>query len=82
MQTLKGMEQATQANRNAAHDRVYGQPNTKPFFDFIINRFYNLLGIIMERALHSLGEVLMNVGAKDALTKHFVRKDFTTNSSE
>jgi hypothetical protein len=64
------MVKATQGNMNAAHDRVYGLPNAKPFFDFYNNRFSTFLA-------HG-----MNVGARDPLKVPFTREEITANDSE
>ena len=54
MQTLSGMVNATTANMNAAEAAVRGQRNAKLFFAFSQIRFFNFLGIEMQRALHPL----------------------------
>jgi hypothetical protein len=54
MQTISGMVNAATANMNAAEAAVRGQRNAKPFFAFSQIRFFNFLGIEMQRALHPL----------------------------
>jgi hypothetical protein len=52
MQSVAGMENATQANINEAFAQVHGRSNAKPFFDFDRSRFYVFMGIQIERAVH------------------------------